>query len=293
MNVVKWGCIGLLVFMLTLSASAEFISLSTNVDVDRLVNTTSTWVNITITNRGDEPAYDVIVEPAFDSGFSAEQIVLGNINPNQTVSGATQLSIASGAAPGRYSMAFLIRYADVNNYPFTFVSPLHFFYMTTVQSNVVGLLNVDSVELAGEKKAVMTLKIQNRDDKQHDVTIKLYTPNQIAVEGGEKTVTLAPKSESQVDFTVSSLGALPGGDFFVFAVLNYDEDGRHYAVTSSNGRIVTSKERSTMGILAPVILVIVVVLVIALVYLQLRKDKPVRSPGKKTAASKKTGSGEE
>jgi uncharacterized membrane protein len=290
MNVMKWGCIGFLMVLFAFSASATYISLSTTVDADRLVNTTSTRVNITMTNNGDEPAYDVVVEPMFDAGFTAEQLALGNVNPNQTVSGSIDLNISQDAAPGRYSMGFLIRYADVNNYPFTFVSPLKLSYLTMVQSNVVGLLN--EVVLEGDAKSTMTLTVQNRDDKQHEVTVKLYTPNQIAVDGQERKITLAPKSESKVDFTVSSLGALPGGDFFVFAVLNYNEDSRHYSVMSSNGRITTAKAQSVMGVLAPFIIIIVVVLFIALIYLQLRKDKPV-SPGKKPAASKKAGSKEE
>lgn len=282
----KWFFMGFLMLLAAFSASATYISLATTVDLDKIVNATSPEANITIINEGDEPAYDVIVEPVSNQGLTAEQITMGNVNPNQTVVGTLKLNIPTDAIPGKYSMGLIIRYNDLNNYPFTFVTPLKFFYKTAVQSNVVGLLN--EVELSGDEKKTLTLKLQNRDDKQHQLAIRLYTPNQIAVDGKERALTLAPSSETAVDFTVSSLGALPGGNFFVFAILDYDDDGKHYSVISGNGRILTAKERSYMGVLAPIIIVIVVVLVLLLIYLQLRQDKLVSpSKTKKAAPAKK------
>jgi hypothetical protein len=110
-------------------------------------------------------------------------------------------------------------------------------------------------------------------------------PNQIGVDQKEKTLTLNSNSETPVNFTVSSLGALPGGNYYVFTVLDYEEDGNHYSVIS-NGRILTSKERSYMGILAPIIVAIVVILVIALIYMQLRQEKPVKPVAEKPAEVK-------
>ncbi|MFH1126105.1 MAG: NEW3 domain-containing protein [Candidatus Altiarchaeota archaeon] len=274
----KWGLLGVLALFLAAGVSATYISLSTAVNLDVIINTTSTEANITITNQGDEPAFDVIVEPTFPTGFTGEQINIGNINPNQTVVRTLKIGIPSDATPGRYSMGLLMRYNDVNSYPFTFVTPVKFFYKTAVQSNIWGSMN--EVELSGDEKETLTLKIQNRDDKQRQVSIRLYAPNQIAVDEKDKSITLAPNSETTIDFTVSSIGALPGGDYFVFAILDYDEEGKHYSVPS-NGRIMTAKERSFMGLLAPVIVVIVLVLVVALLYLQLRQNQPVKAAKKR------------
>jgi hypothetical protein len=285
----KLFCVCFLIAMLAFCASATYISLSSTVDLERVVNTTTAEANISITNRGDEPAYDVIVEPMSYMGFTAEQVTLGNINPNETVSGTIALTIPEDALPGRYSMGLMIRYNDLNNYPFTFVTPIRLFYKVAIQSNVVGLLS--EVEIAGDREEVMTLKIQNRDDKPHDVTVKLYTPNQISVDEKEKTVTLRQSSETVVDFNLSSLGALPGGNFFVFATIDYDDNGKHYSVISSNGRIITSKERYIMGMLLPLIVCVIVVLLVLIVYLQLKPKAqaqiPVKAKEEKQAVVKK------
>lgn len=267
----KWFLTVFLVLLFSVSSSATYISLTTSIEMERLVNSTTTYANITLTNEGDEPAYDVIVEPLALAGFVIEQINLGNINPNQTVSGTFKVTLPESALPGRYSLSALIRYSDFNNYPFTFVTPMKFFYKTPVQSNIMCLLN--EVELSGEGKETMKLNIKNLDDREHRVSVRLHTPNQIAVQEKERTLTLPPSSETNVDFVVSSLGALPGGSYFVFATLDYEEDGIHYSVTSSNGRVVTSKERSIMGMLAPVIVIVVVVLIVVLIYLQFRQGK--------------------
>ncbi|MBM3309600.1 MAG: hypothetical protein FJY77_05030 [Candidatus Altiarchaeales archaeon] len=264
--------------ILPFCASATYISLSSSVDLERVVNTTTAEANLSITNNGDEPAYDVIVEPVSYMGFTAGQLTLGNIKPNETISGTIALTIPEDALPGRYSMGLMIRYNDLNNYPFTFVTPLRLFYKIAIQSNVVGLLS--EVEIAGDREEVMTLKIQNRDDKPHDVTVKLYTPNQISVDEKEKKVTLRQSSETVVDFNVSSLGALPGGNFFVFATIDYDDDGKHYSVISSNGRILTTKERYIMGMLLPVIVGAIVILVVVIVYLQLKPKKQAPAEAK-------------
>ncbi|MDD5111965.1 MAG: hypothetical protein PHG85_05425 [Candidatus Altiarchaeota archaeon] len=248
--------------------------------MQNVINTTIAQANITITNSGDEPAYDVIIEPLPNAlGITSNQISLGNILPNQSAYGMVQLNIPAEALPGRYAMGFMIRYNDLNNYPFTFVTPVKLFYKTAVQSNVVATL--DEVELLGEEKKPMTLEIQNRDTVAHQVNIKLYTPNQISVENLERSETLAPSSKTKVEFTLSPLGALPGGNFFVFAVIDYDDNGQHYSV-SSNGRIITSKERSFMTTLAPFVIGLVILAFIALIYFQLRKDKPVKEAPKPT-----------
>lgn len=267
----------LLMLLFSVSSSATYISLTTTVDVERLVNSTTTYANITLVNEGDEPAYDVVVEPMPPHGFVVEQISLGNINPNQSSSGTFKVTIPDDALSGRYSIPILIRYADLNNYPFTFVTPMRLFYKIPVQSNIVCLLN--EVELVGDGKETMKLEIQNRDEREHQVRVKLQTPNQIAVQEKERDITLPPSSETNLDFVVSSLGALPGGSFFVFATVDYDEDGKHYSVISGPGRITTSKERSLMGIIAPVIVVVVILLVLVLIYMQFRQEKPI-SPAK-------------
>jgi hypothetical protein len=267
------------------TASATYISLSTAVDMERVINQTSTSINVTITNEGDEPAYDVIVEPTSVGGFTIDQISLGNINPNQTVSGTVNMLIPSDSLPGKYVLGFLIRYNDMNGYPFTFVTPIRFNYKTSLQSNVVGFLN--EVDLAGEEKKTLTLRIQNMDEKPHDATVRLYLPNQIVVEGGrERSMTLNPSSETKLDLQISPLGALPGGDYFIFATVDYVDGDKHYS-TSTNGRITTSKQRSLMGELAPYVIVVVLVLVIVILYLQLRKDKVVSSAGTAKAGKAK------
>ena len=262
-------------FLMLITASfvsATYISLSSSVDLERIVNSTVAEANISIFNDGDEPAYDVIVEPISYQGINAEQVMLGTINPNSTAVGTITLQVDENSVPGKYAIGLLIRYNDLNNYPFTFVTPVTFFYQTPVQSNVVGLLN--ELEIAGDETQEMILTIQNRDYKPHDVTIKLYTPNQISVDEAEKKITLQQSSESTVTFQVSSLGALPGGNFFVFATIDYEEDGMHCSAISSNGRIITAKERSFMGMLVPLIIVVVAVLIVVLIITQLRSSKP-------------------
>lgn len=257
-----------LLLFIPLNAGATYISLSSTTDTERIVNATSTEVNITVTNLGDEPAYDLIVDPIYSRGLTGEQVSLGNINPNQTSAGTIKLSIPANAAPGRYSMGLLIRYNDQNDYPFSFVTLVKFFYKTPVQANVVGLL--DEVTLPVTGRETMHLKIQNRDDKPHEAVVHLYTPNQIAVVEKEKTITLAPSSETTVDFVVSSVGALPGANYFVFATIDYDENGNHYSVISSEGRILTTAGGSSianlccLGIAGPMLITILIALGILL-----------------------------
>jgi hypothetical protein len=226
----------LLISLLT-SVSATYISLSTELTTETLVQDNETQVKVKLTNIGDETAYDVHISLLFPSEESFQSTFLspGELVPNSPYKGNITINInhPEVVKPGKYSFALLTDYKDANGYGFSSVSPTSLFIKERTLSQVFALMKKVKIPSEGGKEGEpLTLKIRNLDSHPHSLKINLFLPRELkAADTMEKTLDIGPKSEREVTFKISSFGALPGSNYAIFATIEYEdtESGLHYS----------------------------------------------------------------
>lgn len=276
MNVLNTSIVGkfcvfiLLISALTGFASATYIQLSTQITVENMVNDSSTEINVSIINHGDESASDVQLSLSSPQGFqTSDSIPLGILKPNVTYGGTFRVNIDDKTTPGRYVFVLITRYADMNGYPFSGVAPVSLVYKKDAPKLVHA--TISNLELPEKDTQKLTLSIRNLDNSDHTVNVKLFLPGELKSDEAEKEVYVKSKEEKQMEFPVSTFGALPGSSYPVLAAISFEDSQLHYSsMAASTIRIVKQKSIFTLPS-NQTLIAIVVVLILILVYYQFKK----------------------
>ena len=107
--------------VLTNAVNAGVISITTRADTVFMIGP-SAELNVTVSNSGDEPAYDVKISLLLPDGFSSESMFAGRIDEGSNYTALFAIS-SGGKKSGEYAFAILVEYKDANRYPFSAVSP--------------------------------------------------------------------------------------------------------------------------------------------------------------------------
>ena len=256
----------LLIFLFLLvlgptSAKASFIRLETQIN--------STYdgkrfkVGVEVTNRGDEPAYNVQVNgevngqmlttPAKDS--------LG-VNEKYSTDAVLDTNLAKN---GKYPVIVKVDYTDANQYPFSAISINHVVYGKNVTSQMFGIFK--NIEISSE--GILNLSLKSLSEQEEKVTVRLILPRELSSPNLSKTISLKAKSEDKVNFEVKNFSALPGSVYSVYAIMEYDEGDTHYS-SSVGGNISIQKEGGFVKSNRTLLIGIAVILVVLFAYLNLK-----------------------
>jgi len=255
-----------IVFLLALlslgtQASAKYITISNTITMEKVVSGEETTINITLSNTGDEAAYDVQLSLMLPDKMTADQIFLGKVDPQIPQSGTFSVKIDPSINPGIYSIGVLTEYKDANRYAFSSVSPNSLIIKGPRSSQVNGMIPELSLGSKGEVKR-LRLDLRNMEEKNRDLKIRIFAPKELKVNPPEKSVSIPGRSEANEEFDISSFGALEGSSYIVFASMDYDEDGYHYSSTAGGMvKIVKQAEVLNFSGLVPIIALVFLVLV--------------------------------
>jgi len=255
-----------LVVLLVPLACASFIRMNTNIYVEPVVNDGSTAINVSLSNSGDEPAHDAQVSLVLPDGFTTNTAYIGMMYPNFPYNADFNVSISSDVPPGRYPIVLKLHYADANAYPFSVVSPSFLMYKEATPIMIRGFMPEISIGTSGDKG--LTLRLSNLDSKPHSLSVRIVTSDELKVDSSEKQVNVPGSDESELSYKIKSFGALAGSTYIVFAVVEYDDGGRHYSSIATGVVKVVSGD-SGLGLPAWLPLVVLVVLIAVFVYYQL------------------------
>jgi len=217
--------------------SAVVISLRTDISTELMTEGT-TKTHVKLLNSGDEPAYNVQIS-LMSEDFDSTPIFIGILSPNEPFEGYFNVTLSKDILTGNYPITVLVDYEDANSYPFSSVSPSSIIYKTPTPSTVSG--NIEEISLSGKKSEKLTLNVRNLDDVSHDVKVELILPRELKVFDTEKTVSIGPKEEKQLNFEVSSISALVGSSYVALASLEYEDDLHHSSFAKGIIKIVEEK----------------------------------------------------
>ncbi len=216
----------ILAFMLVISyAGASYITLET------AIVTNPNSISVSITNKGDEPAYNV--QPSLISPIVANIAVKQRLEINEKQTSMFDIGL-SDSLPGTYPVILNIDYADANNYPFSAIATSTWINKLATSPGLI--MALEPIKLSGSNK--LKLSVKNLDDHKKDIEIRIIVPKELTVED-EKQLSLEPRSSGKLSFKIEDFSARPDSTYAVFAIAEYDKDGRHYtSITSSSVKIV-------------------------------------------------------
>lgn len=256
----------LVCFLVSLASfsSASFISLTPQVVTEPMVLSDETTINFSVSNSGDEPAYDVFVSLLLPEGIHSDNLFVGRLNNGESYSSRFRLQL-SNASAGFYSVPMVIDYKDANGHPFSAVYVFSFAYKQAYSSKITA--KVSDLSLCVDCSGVLKLTLRNLDSVPHRIKAKLIVPREFSAEPEERNIELKPKSSSEEAFVVSSLDALAGSTYIVSVIFLYEEDGVHYSSYSNS--VIKVVERKALPVWMPVVLLFALVLVF--IFYQIKK----------------------
>ncbi|HDH28957.1 MAG TPA: hypothetical protein ENH13_07470, partial [Euryarchaeota archaeon] len=247
------------------AASASFISITTDikgVDLDAGHGTS----NLRVVNRGDEAAFDTSVSFYLPEGFTAEEVFIGRLNPNQPFESEISVEAPAEALPGVYPAAASVNYRDANSYPFSAVTP---FYITVGRQSTTAVFAVlDEATVSEGRGAKLRLTVKNPDSTGRNAFVTLYLPRELEAEEYSKELFLPARGNVERDFEVSSFSALPGSSYAVFAGISFEENNIMHS-TFARGTIRVVEEQPIVS--NNMIKAVLAVLVLLFLALQLRR----------------------
>lgn len=257
----------LLILLVIPVASASFIRMTTNIYLEPVVHGTSTTVNVSVVNSGDEPAHDVELSLVLPEGFSSNKVYLGNMQPNLEYNANFHVNITPGAKSGRYPLILKLHYADANAYPFSVVSPSFLMYEESTPIMVRGFMSEITLGTEGERE--MRLKMSNLDSKAHAVRVRMVTPDEIKVDPRDSEIPLGGNEEKEVLYKIKSFGALAESSYVIFATMEYDDSLHYSSLANGMVKVVSGGQSSVVPSWLP--FAAVVILIALLIYYQLKK----------------------
>jgi len=254
----------LLVLLFASFASASYITMSTTTSVKAVDNNAE--IDISTVNKGDESAHNVQFVAKI-----GEKIIVSDIknllNVNERFEWKHSLE-HDFDMPGSYALTLTTNYQDANAYPFSAISMNFVNYQENVVSEVFG--TVDSIELG--KKSKLKLKIKNNGNTPKDVKVTLHAPKELSIMESELSVSVDAGTQKELTTSIESFSALPGSSYVVFAVMEYDEAGRHYA-NSASGIIRVIEQKRVFLMPYWLIISTIVVLTAFFILLQFKGKK--------------------
>jgi hypothetical protein len=239
--------------------TASFLSMQST------ITATEDETIIKVTNLGDENAYNVQLSLDIN-----EQKKISSVKNQLGMQESFEWKVPLDAKlenPGKYPLILVTNYQDANFYPFSAISVSTFDYKKGTLSDIIAKIN--NIELSDEGNLQLTIK--NTAETAKDLNIRLIVPKELTVDRDKLRAKLPGKTQSTINFEIEKFSALAGSSYVVFAVIEYDENGRHYTTMASG--VVNVIEKKNIFNNQILLISLLVILVVIFVYFQFKKKK--------------------
>ncbi|MEE4144750.1 MAG: hypothetical protein V2I26_08125 [Halieaceae bacterium] len=263
----------LLILVLTLgcvvSAQASFITIETEFTVTDMGD--GPVISIGTRNRGDESAFHAQIEMIalghqFTGSRTEKLDIDRKMDTDFRVGGIFDL-------PGRYPIIIKTHYQDANGYPFSALTSGFYDAGAPALSRV--LVAAEPIEFPSNGKGRLEFILRNNGSTPHDVSLKLFLPDELVTIEDGATLTMAPNSSVTVPFALENFSALANSRYSVVMLANYEADGKYFgSVGSTVVHITDPTLLAEYGWSIPWVVALVALLAVILVLLHRRRRRP-------------------
>ena len=249
----------LLMIIIIPSIAASYISIQSQ------ITTTENRTIVKVTNLGDEAAYNVQLSLDINN-----KKTISNVKERLGIQKSFEWKVPLAAKPknpGKYPLILTTNYQDANFYPFSAISVSAFDYKQSTISDIAAKIN--NIELSDE--GTLELTIKNLADTAKNIDIRLIVPKELTADKEKLRAKLPAKTQSTIHFEIKKFSALVGSSYVVFAIIEYDENNRHYTTMASG--VVKIAEKKNIFTNQNLLISLLVILVVIFVYFQFKKKK--------------------
>jgi len=226
---IKLTSFFLVILLLVNFAYAGYITIETNVKSQLEGNILNNEVKIT--NLGDDTAFNVKASLILN-GSAYKSIVKGTLGVGESFKFNNSIEIPY-SLKGTYPLITKVNYQDSNDYPFQALSASSFDFINITTSNVE--VRLESTKLSD--KGTLNLLVVNKDNKERDIIITLHAPEGIKIINTPIRTKL--ENNIKLNLDLERVNALSESNYAVFAIVEYDENNKHFtSIGSANVEIV-------------------------------------------------------
>ncbi len=269
MSCYKLAYVVFAVFILSQTCSATYIQMSRTVSAPEVIYEKEFDINITLTNFGDEPAYDVQLSLDLPAGFSKQSAFVGVAEPGVPYTQSFRLTADDSVLSGTYIAVLKVHYADANAYPFSTVGPVVMRYIESTPLTLMAEMSTVNLSSSGGSAKKMVLTVANLDDVPHIVSVRLHIPDELKAQTYSGELEVGAKSSVTKDFQIESFGALAGSSYIVLASLDYDWSSMHYSSVAAGKANIIEGADDDGGLPQWIPGAVLVVLVVSFILYQL------------------------
>jgi hypothetical protein len=211
--------------LLLVGATAQAGSISITTTQNAHLDGKNLVVAVTIGNTGDEAAHAVIPLVRF-AGKEARGTRVEALPPNANVQDTLTLEVGE-LAPGTWPYVVAVDYTDANQYPFQAVQAGRLAVGNPPPAKIA-ISSMTAGKLAKTSKIALTVK--NLEGVPRTASVRLMPPDGIEATPVTTEMTFEPWQEKTLDVTLTNRTALAGSRYPVFASLEYEANGTHFAV---------------------------------------------------------------
>ena len=223
----RLASLSLLAFASAVSAEAAFIRL--RIAADAHVTSNRTTIGVFVTNEGDEPAFSVAASVSAEGRSAASSETSERLDTGRTF--RTRIALDGPLSPpGIHTAIIRIRYTDANGYPFTAIATLP--AVSGDPGPAVDPMTVGLCAAPSGRSGEVLLTIASELTGAVPAHVSLVLPDELSCPRPEISILVPPREKQMCRFAVSNVSGWPGSAYEIFAVVDYDWDGRHHSVTA-------------------------------------------------------------
>lgn len=223
-------------------------------------------VDLQLVNQGDEAAQNLSLR-LVSAGQQIEVPGPATLTPNQPQKIHLEMAVEV-PGPGTYPAVILVRFHDLNGYPFTSLANALYFKDRPTFAQVSGRGLPSTV--AGEGEVNFELTALGQDPLK--VAMRLFPPQELSLGREHLELEMPGRSKQNVSVPVKNFSALVGASYPILALLEYDLAGLHYSSVAI-GMVTLAQPPSTVTKLTPYLYVAAGLLVLLVAWLQWRRRK--------------------
>jgi hypothetical protein len=211
--------------LLLLAAVAEAGNISITTTQNAHLDGKMLVVQVTIGNSGDEAAH--AVTPLVRFGMKeARGKRTDALPPKGKIEDTVELEVGE-LGPGTWPYLVAVDYTDGNQYPFQAVQGGRLAVGNPPPAKIA-IASMTAGKLA--KSVAATLTVKNLEGVARTAAVRVMPPDGIEATPATAELTFEPWQEKTLDVTLTNRTALAGSRYPVFASVEYEADGTHFAV---------------------------------------------------------------
>jgi hypothetical protein len=208
-----------------MAGAAQAGSISITTTRNSRLEGTMLVVDVTVGNTGDEAAHAVTPLIRF-AGKEARGKQVDSLPPNVTIKDTVSLEVgALGLGTWPYIVA--VDYTDANQYPFQAIQGGRLAVGNPPPAKIA-VSSMTAGKLA--KTAEVKLEVKNLEGAARTASVRIIPPDGIEAAPAVSEMTFEPWQEKTLAVTLTNRTALAGSRYPVFASVEYESEGTHFAV---------------------------------------------------------------